>query len=176
MHGVEQVVVVHAGQGEQRVDAVPEQGIDGGFGGGHAWHGWSPRHGSLAMIDTESRRTTHRPPRHAAPDAYLAGVTSAVAVDHKERITRENVHDHVSCRCVARSLWRARLLSASAAAADTIHIGMSVSTTGPAASLGIPQRNTVALLPKEIAGQTVEYFVLDDGDRRHRAASPTCAS
>jgi branched-chain amino acid transport system substrate-binding protein len=49
-----------------------------------------------------------------------------------------------------------------AAIADTIHIGVTISTTGPAASLGIPQRNSIALLPKTIAGQTVEYTVLDD--------------
>ena len=53
-------------------------------------------------------------------------------------------------------------LSVSAAAADTIRIGLSVSATGPAASLGIPQRNTVSILPKEVAGQSMEYFVLDD--------------
>jgi branched-chain amino acid transport system substrate-binding protein len=51
---------------------------------------------------------------------------------------------------------------ATPAGADTIRIGMSVSATGPAASLGIPQRNTAAILPKELAGQAVEYFVLDD--------------
>ena len=39
---------------------------------------------------------------------------------------------------------------------------MIVSATGPAASLGIPERNTVALLPQIIAGQKVVYTVLDD--------------
>ena len=48
------------------------------------------------------------------------------------------------------------------AAADTIHVGVTISTTGPAASLGIPQRNSISLLPKEVAGQTIEYTVLDD--------------
>jgi len=43
-----------------------------------------------------------------------------------------------------------------------VKIGVTVSATGPAASLGIPEKNTVALLPKEIAGQKVEYIVLDD--------------
>ncbi|MGS0742111.1 ABC transporter substrate-binding protein [Glaciimonas sp. GG7] len=43
-----------------------------------------------------------------------------------------------------------------------IKVGVSVSATGPAASLGIPEKNTFALLPKEIAGQKVEYIVLDD--------------
>ena len=40
---------------------------------------------------------------------------------------------------------------------------MTLSTTGPAASLGIPEKNTIALLPKEIGGKNVEYIVLDDG-------------
>ncbi|MFP3741402.1 ABC transporter substrate-binding protein, partial [Burkholderia sp. SIMBA_019] len=31
-----------------------------------------------------------------------------------------------------------------------------------AASLGIPEKNTIALLPKEIGGQKVDYLVLDD--------------
>jgi branched-chain amino acid transport system substrate-binding protein len=43
-----------------------------------------------------------------------------------------------------------------------VKIGVTVSATGPAASLGIPEKNTVALLPKEVAGQKVEYIVLDD--------------
>ena len=43
-----------------------------------------------------------------------------------------------------------------------IKIGVTVSATGPAASLGIPEKNTIALLPKEIAGQKMEYIVLDD--------------
>ena len=43
-----------------------------------------------------------------------------------------------------------------------VKIGVTVSATGPAASLGIPEKNTIALLPKEIAGQKVDYIVLDD--------------
>ena len=52
-------------------------------------------------------------------------------------------------------------LSASAAFAD-ITIGVTVSATGPAASLGIPEKNTVALLPTTIAGQKVNVILLDD--------------
>ncbi|MBS0559519.1 MAG: ABC transporter substrate-binding protein [Proteobacteria bacterium] len=44
-----------------------------------------------------------------------------------------------------------------------IRIGVISSQTGPAASLGIPQRNTVALEPATIGGRKVEYIVLDDG-------------
>ncbi|WP_244101998.1 ABC transporter substrate-binding protein, partial [Burkholderia cepacia] len=39
---------------------------------------------------------------------------------------------------------------------------MTVSATGPAASLGIAQKNTIALLPREFAGQKIDYIVLDD--------------
>jgi branched-chain amino acid transport system substrate-binding protein len=31
------------------------------------------------------------------------------------------------------------------------------------ASLGIPYRNTLGLLPKEVAGQKIEWVILDDG-------------
>jgi len=51
---------------------------------------------------------------------------------------------------------------ASAAALADINVGVTVSATGPAASLGIPEKNTVALMPKRIAGQTIHYIVLDD--------------
>lgn len=50
-----------------------------------------------------------------------------------------------------------------------IKVGITVSSTGPAASLGIPERNTVALLPTEVAGQKIEYIVLDDGTDTTRA-------
>jgi branched-chain amino acid transport system substrate-binding protein len=43
-----------------------------------------------------------------------------------------------------------------------IKVGVTVSSTGPAASLGIPEKNTVELLPREIAGKRVDYIVLDD--------------
>ncbi len=43
-----------------------------------------------------------------------------------------------------------------------IRVGVITSQTGPAASLGIPQRNTVALEPATIGGRKVEYIVLDD--------------
>ena len=39
---------------------------------------------------------------------------------------------------------------------------MTVSATGPAASLGIPEKNTIALMPQTIGGQKINYIVLDD--------------
>lgn len=53
-------------------------------------------------------------------------------------------------------------VSISGAAHADINIGVILSATGPGASLGIPERNTLKLLPQEIAGETVNYIVLDD--------------
>ncbi|MFC3339810.1 ABC transporter substrate-binding protein [Paracandidimonas soli] len=64
---------------------------------------------------------------------------------------------------LGRGLFAACLLAAVPLAGQAqIKVGVTLSSTGPAASLGIPERNTVALLPKEVAGQKVEYIVLDD--------------
>ena len=54
------------------------------------------------------------------------------------------------------------LAFAAGAAQAQINVGVIVSATGPAASLGIPERNTVALMPRTIAGETINYIVLDD--------------
>lgn len=43
-----------------------------------------------------------------------------------------------------------------------ITVGVTLSATGPAASLGIPEKNTIALLPQNIGGEKVNYIVLDD--------------
>jgi branched-chain amino acid transport system substrate-binding protein len=53
-------------------------------------------------------------------------------------------------------------LGATQVAAQDIKVGVTVSATGPAASLGIPERNTIALMPKSIGGHKVDYIVLDD--------------
>ena len=55
-----------------------------------------------------------------------------------------------------------------AAVAD-LNVGVSTCATGPAASLGIPTKNAVALLPATIAGVKVNWIVLDD------ATDPTLA-
>ena len=49
------------------------------------------------------------------------------------------------------------------AAAAQVKIGLTLSETGPAASLGIPERNAAALLPTEADGQKIQWIVLDDG-------------
>jgi len=65
-------------------------------------------------------------------------------------------------------------LAALAATADAqVKIGVTVSATGPAASLGIPERNTVSMCPKEVAGKSVEYIVLDDASDTTTAVQNT---
>ena len=65
-------------------------------------------------------------------------------------------------RLTLSTLVTACLLAASGVALADINVGVTVSATGPAASLGIPEKNTVALMPKTIAGEKVNYIVLDD--------------
>ena len=61
----------------------------------------------------------------------------------------------------------------STAAWADVNVGVTLSATGPAASLGIPERNTIALMPREIAGQKINYIVLDDASDTTAAVTNT---
>jgi len=61
---------------------------------------------------------------------------------------------------------------ASAAYAD-INVGVTLSATGPAASLGIPEKNTFEMLPKTIAGEKVNWIILDDASDTTKAVTNT---
>ena len=63
-------------------------------------------------------------------------------------------------------------VAAGAARAD-LNVGVTLSATGPAASLGIPERNTVELMPTTIAGEKVNWIVLDDASDTTRAVTNT---
>ena len=76
-------------------------------------------------------------------------------------------------RIWALQLAAATTLLSSGGAWAQIKIGVVLSATGPAASLGIPERNAVALMPREIAGKKVEYIVLDDGSDTTTAVKNT---
>ena len=56
------------------------------------------------------------------------------------------------------------------ALAQDITVGITISTTGPAAALGIPERNVVEFVPTEIGGVKIKTVVLDD------AGDPTTAT
>jgi branched-chain amino acid transport system substrate-binding protein len=64
-------------------------------------------------------------------------------------------------------------LALTGAARADINIGVTLSATGPAASLGIPERNTFELLPTTIAGQKINWIVLDDGSDTTKAVTNT---
>ena len=61
----------------------------------------------------------------------------------------------------------ALLLGATSIASAEIKIGLTISATGPAAALGVPEMKTIPLLPTEIAGEKITWIPLDD------AADPT---
>lgn len=63
----------------------------------------------------------------------------------------------------------AGIVLATPALAD-VTVCITVSATGPAASLGVPENNTVALLPAEAGGQKISYTAFDD------ATDPTAAA
>src|ERR1700693_1628369 len=46
---------------------------------------------------------------------------------------------------------------------NEITIGITITTTGPGAALGIPERNALEFVAKEIAGVPLKVIVLDDG-------------
>ncbi len=54
-----------------------------------------------------------------------------------------------------------------------INIGVTLSATGPAASLGIPEKNTFELLPTTIGGEKINWIVLDDASDTTRAVTNT---
>jgi branched-chain amino acid transport system substrate-binding protein len=65
----------------------------------------------------------------------------------------------------AAAIAAALALPGTPATAQTseITIGITITTTGPAAALGIPERNALEFVPKEIAGVPLKVIVLDDG-------------
>jgi branched-chain amino acid transport system substrate-binding protein len=54
------------------------------------------------------------------------------------------------------------LLAATAAHAD-LKVGIDLSSTGPAAVIGITSKNAMLMWPDTIAGQKADYIILDDG-------------
>lgn len=61
------------------------------------------------------------------------------------------------------------VLAASIYAQADIKVGVITSSSGPIAMVGIPQKNTIDLLPKKIGNENVRYISLDD------ASDPTAS-
>lgn len=82
------------------------------------------------------------------------------------------VEKHAHRRAAGRALWRyACLLVMALPVRAEINVGITLSLTGPVAALGIPARNTVALLPARIGGEKINYIVLDDASDAGQAAA-----
>src|SRR5205823_2845005 len=131
---VEQRVVVHAWHAEQQRDPVLGQRLHNRSRRRHPLHRLLLRHCSSLL--------TRSGPGHTGRSIKARGLRAM--------------------RLIALTVLAAAWLPASAAMAQ-VKIGLTISTTGPAASLGVPQKNSISLLPTEIAGQKIEYIVLDDG-------------
>ncbi|HVO90886.1 MAG TPA: ABC transporter substrate-binding protein [Casimicrobiaceae bacterium] len=54
-----------------------------------------------------------------------------------------------------------------------VKIGVTVSATGPAASLGIPEKNTIGMCPKSAGQTSIDYTVLDDASDTTTAVQNT---
>jgi len=67
-----------------------------------------------------------------------------------------------SSRWLSLSCAAFALLAAPLAAWAQVKVGVVSSATGPTAVVGIPQKNTVPLLPRRIGEFTVEYIAYDD--------------
>lgn len=76
-------------------------------------------------------------------------------------------------RKLASGLISTALLVAALGVQADINIGVTLSATGPAASLGIPEKNTLALVPATIAGQKLNFIVLDDASDTTTAVKNT---
>ncbi|SDW27228.1 amino acid/amide ABC transporter substrate-binding protein, HAAT family [Variovorax sp. YR634] len=72
-----------------------------------------------------------------------------------------------------KPLLIAVLCATAAASWADVTVGVTVSATGPAASLGIPEKNTISLMPKTLGGQKINYIVLDDASDTTAAVANT---
>jgi branched-chain amino acid transport system substrate-binding protein len=62
-------------------------------------------------------------------------------------------------------------IGTAATASAEIKVGITASATGAGAALGTPEMKALPVLPKEIAGQKVEYIALDDASDATKSAT-----
>jgi branched-chain amino acid transport system substrate-binding protein len=110
------------------------------------------------------------PGPHSKPYAEYARHTKTGDTVQPSRPRRRLPNIRLSLAAVSTAL--SSLLAPSLALAQ-VKIGLVLSLTGPAASLGIPARDTAAMFPTQIAGQQVQYIVLDDASDTTQAVQDT---
>ncbi len=70
---------------------------------------------------------------------------------------------------IAKTLLGAALLALATTSIAQIKLGVVVSATGPAASIGGPEKRVVEFMPRSIAGKSIEYIVMDDATDTNQA-------
>lgn len=103
--------------------------------------------------------------------ACARGLHASAWLEEREELKLSRRLARAAARVAA--LCTALVCLSPAAALAQVKIGLVLSLTGPAASLGIPARDTATLLPKQIGGQSVEYIVLDDASDTTQAVQDT---
>jgi branched-chain amino acid transport system substrate-binding protein len=81
--------------------------------------------------------------------------------------------ESMQVRKLATAITAAFTFATAAPALAEINIGVTLSATGPAASLGIPEKNTFELLPATIGGEKVNWIILDDASDTTKAVTNT---
>jgi branched-chain amino acid transport system substrate-binding protein len=112
---------------------------------------------------------------HASASPAADAATDGREIIRRPRVSRfsaEALEDSMHVRNFLPALAAALVLVTAPARGD-INVGVTLSATGPAASLGIPEKNTFELLPTSIAGQKVNWIVLDDGSDTTKAVTNT---
>src|SRR4029453_8952338 len=79
----------------------------------------------------------------------------------------------MNVRTVLPVLAAALVIGSVTPAQADINVGVTLSATGAAASLGIPEKNTFELLPPTIGGQKVNWIILDDASDTTKAVTNT---
>ena len=70
---------------------------------------------------------------------------------------------HYLSAAALAAVFAVPLAAPASAQTSEIVVGITTTTTGPAAALGIPERNALDFVPKEIGGVPIKIIVLDDG-------------
>src|SRR5690606_26849331 len=115
-------------------------------------------------VDGVLRHGLRQPPLR--PRGGLPGLFITIARDSRNgpqsRAVFHSGDIAVNIRFSSAALAAALALVLPLHAHAQVKVGVVVSATGPTALVGIPQQNTVPLLPPRAGGRSIEYITLDD--------------
>ena len=99
----------------------------------------------------------------AASPKEGAELTAEFLICKRQQSFKGGINEEVYLSAAALAAALALPGSPALAQTNEIIIGITITTTGPAAALGIPERNALEFVPKEIGGVPLKVIVLDDG-------------